>query len=269
MQHIKLTCKRSLPLSAAACAVMLGCTAPQAGSGSTPISTDRPGFLFSPTVVPPHRLQVEAGLPSLALARDSGDETRSWSLPIAVRFGLSETVELRASLPTWTDVRAESGSYVERTDGLGDAEVGAKFALPPLASGPLALLASLRLPTGEEALTASGLGGSLHLLAGRDLGQGYWLQGMLAISHVPVDGEDDQTSGAIAALTSRPVSERTSAYLEVAALPGLRHASGQAYVGGGLTFVPLHRLQLDVSADIGLDEDAVDLLIGLGVSWYF
>lgn len=269
MKHTPNLLTRSLASSAAACVVVLGCTAPQAGGGGGPISTDRPGFLFAPTVVPADRVQVEAGLPSLALARESGDEDRVWSLPVALRYGLSETIELRASLPTWTDVRDESGASVERFDGFGDVEVGAKIALPTIASGPLALLASLRLPTGDETLTTDEFGGSLHLLAGRDLGQGYWLQGMLGLTYVPAEGEDDQTSGAIAALLSHPFSRRTSAYVEVAALPGLRHASGQAYVGGGLTFVPLERLQFDVSADFGLEEDAADLLIGLGVSWYF
>jgi len=238
----------------------------RAAEQETPISTDRPGFLFAPTLVPPRRLQIEAG-PTLTLV-DSGD-VRAWSLPVAVRYGLSEKLELRASLPTWTDVRDESGASVVHDHGFGDIEMGAKLALAPLAGGPLALQGSVRLPTGADDFTTDSVGGTAFLLHGRDLGSGYWLQSMLGISYVPIAGASDQTSGAIGALVSHPLAERWSAYVEGTALPGLQHTPGQSYLGAGLTWTPLARLQLDLSADFGLDEDAADAIAAIGVSWFF
>jgi hypothetical protein len=250
-------------------ALALACTAAVRLAQEGPISTDRPGFLFAPTVVPRGRLQVETGLPTYALLRDSGDEAEAWSLPAALRHGLTDTLELRATLPTWNEARVESGGSAARTEGFGDVELGAKLALAPLAGGPLAVLGSVRLPSGADDFTTDAVGGSAFLLHGRDVGATWWLQTMAGLAHAPIAGAEDVTSGALAALLSRPLAERWSAYGEAAALPGIAHAAAQSYLGAGLVWQPLDRLQLDVSADFGLDGDSADVIAALGVSWYF
>ncbi len=250
------------------CAAASGCTAP-GGGDVPPISTDRPGFLFAPTLVPPEHLQVEAGLPALSVTRDAGDELRAWSLPVAVRYGLSERVELRATLPTWTDVRDERGPGVAQDEGFGDVELGAKLALEPLAGGPLALLGSLRLPSGEDGFTSGDPGLSAFLAHGRDLGSAFWLQTLAGVSHLPADDAPDATAATLAALVSHPLAARWSAYAEGTLFPGLRHVAGQAYLGAGLVWQPLDRLQLDLSADFGLDDDAADVVAAFGISWLF
>jgi hypothetical protein len=268
MQSTHDTSIARVTTSMLACGALVGCgTLGQ--PVAEPISTDRPGLLFAPTLVPEGRMQVEAGLPTLTELRDAGDELRAWSLPVALRYGLDEQVELRASLPTWTDVRDESGSSVTTDEGFVDAEIGAKVALAPLGSGPVALLASLRIPTGEDGFTTDELGGSAYLLHGRELGESWWLQTMLGVTHVPVADGDDQTSGALAALVSHPVVERMSGYFEATLLPGIDNTAGQSYLGGGVTWSPVGRVQLDLSGDFGLDEDSADSIVALGVSWFF
>lgn len=232
-----------------------------------PISTDRPGFLFAPTVVPPGRLQVETGVPTLSIARDAGTEARTWTLPVALRYGSSETLELRASLPTWTQTRTEVGASSVRDEGFGDVELGAKLALAPLVGGPLALQGSLRLPTGAEGFTADEVGGSAYLLHGREV-SGSWLQTLLGLAHVPFAEAEDQTSGALAALISRPLGQGWSAYVEATALPGFNHVPGQSYLGTALIWTPIVRVQLDLSADFGLDDDSADVLAAFGISWF-
>src|SRR5262245_6361815 len=102
------------PLQLAA-VLACACSVSSAQSASdAPISTDRPGFLFAPTVVPHRRLQVEVGAPTLTLFRDAGEEVRSWSAPVALRYGYGDTLELRATLPTWTETRTESGAMSRR-----------------------------------------------------------------------------------------------------------------------------------------------------------
>lgn len=249
--------------------VLLACGCASSGERDTsPISTDRPGLLFAPTLVPSGRTQVEAG-PLISLTQQSGGDSRGWSFPVALRHGLSADLELRASLPPWTETRVESGASIARDDGFGDAEVGAKLALPPLGSAPLAVLVSMRLPTGADALTTDEVGGSAFLLTGRDLDGGFWVQGMVGLSHTPIDGGADPTSAIFGGLISHAIGERTSAYVNAAAVPGLHNAPGQSFAGAGLTWTPTDRLQFDVSADFGLDEDSADVLTGFGVSWYF
>jgi hypothetical protein len=233
-----------------------------------PISTDRPGFLFAPTVVPEGRFQVEAGLPTYTKFSDSGDELRAWSWPVALRYGLTDTFELRASLPTWNDVRVESGPDTARDEGFGDVEVGAKLALPPLADGPLAVLGSLRLPTGAEDFTTDEVGASAFLLHGRNLSDVYWLQTMAGLTYLPVEDAPDSTNASLAALVSRPIAERWTAFVEATALPGLNHFAGQAYLGAALIWLPLDNLQLDLSADFGLDDDSADVIAAFGVSFF-
>lgn len=242
--------------------------APPPAADVPPISTDRPGFLFAPTVLTPGRLQVETG-PTYTLVRSGGDDVRAWTLPIALRYGASETLELRASLPTWTETRVESGASADRDEGPGDTEVGAKLALPPLAGGPLALQGSLRLPTGADDFTTDELGASAYLLHGRDLGASFWFQTLAGASYLPIDGAEDQTSGALAALVSHPLAEGWSAFVEATALPGLDHAGGQSYLGTAVIWTPRSDLQLDLSADFGLDGDSADVLAAFGLSWFF
>jgi hypothetical protein len=256
-----------------AAAAYLACTACStlesvAAESDTPISTDRPGFLFAPTVVPEQRLQVETGLPTWTAFRDSGDEARTWSFPIAVRYGLAEKLELRASLPTWTEVHTEVGSTSDRDEGFGDAEVGAKVALAPLAGGPFAFQGSLRLPSGADDFATDEVGGSAFLLHGRDL-SGFWLQTMAGITYLPISGAGDQTSGALAALVSHPIGDGWGAYVEATVLPGLNNAAGQAYLGSALIWTPGDLVQLDLSADFGLDDDSADVIAALGLSWAF
>jgi len=166
-------------------------------------------------------------------------------------------------------VRTDVGGVSDRDEGASDVELGAKLALAPLAGGPLALQGSVRLPTGADGFTTDEVGGAAYLLHGRDLGDAYWLQTMAGVSHVPIEGAEDQTSGALAALVSHPIGEGWSAFVEATALPGLNHAAGQSYLGAALIWTPSRRVQLDLSADFGMDEDSSDVIAALGFSWFF
>lgn len=254
-------------MRALAVALFTTCASASSAFGQDSISTDRPGFLYSPTVVPRGRLQFEAGLPTLNLVRESGDEFRSWSAPIAMRCGLTEQFELRASLPTWTRARFEDGSGVETDEGFGDTEIGAKFAVSRAPASPLALQCSLHIPSGEDGFSTGEWGGSAYLLKGDDLGDSCFLQTMLGVTYSPVSGADDSTAGAVAALLSHPIADRCSGYVEATAFPGLQHAAGQSYLGAALIWQPSSSLQFDLSADFGLDDDSADVIASLGMSW--
>ena len=85
------------------------------------ISTDRPGFLFSPSLVPPGRLQVEAGLPLAFLDDEDGVESELYSLPVQLRYGLGPELELRLGGPLYNWLRVDDASDEQ---GFGDLEVG-------------------------------------------------------------------------------------------------------------------------------------------------
>jgi hypothetical protein len=262
MQHVHAF--RSSALAAALC--LSGSVGAQSAplEVDDPIVTDRPGFLFSPILVPEGRLQIEAGLPTYARTESGGATTRAWSLPVALRYGLSRDVELRASLPTWTDAVSDSGANDE---GLSDVEVGVKLALSRDDDAPLALQASLRLPTGAEGFTTDEIGGSLLLLHTREFENGLGLTGMLGATYAPVDDGPDALTGSIGALLWGPLTDEWSGYVEAIALPGLNDAAGQAYAGGALIWAARSDLQLDLSVDFGLDRDSADVIAAAGVSF--
>jgi len=130
-----------------------GCAASARHEQSTaphgPISTDRPGFLFSSSLVPEGALQVEAGTPLVALDEEAGQETSLVSIPVQLRYGLSPSVELRLGSPVYDWLRTDPGSD---EDGFGDVEVGAKVPLPlPLGQDAAALVVGVLLPVGDDA----------------------------------------------------------------------------------------------------------------------
>ena len=242
-------------------------SSPAGSSEDPPISADRPGFLFAPTVMSRGRLQFEAGLPTLTLERDPGGEVRTWSLPVDVRYGLTGKLELRASLPTWNDQHDDTGSSTVDENGFGDSEIGVKLQLPELSGGPLALQASLLLPTGEDPFTAGAVGGSIYLLYGRDLGGSYAFEAMLGATYTPVEDGADETAGSIGASVAHPIADDWSGYVEGTVLPGLQNTPGQSYAGTGILWTPSRDSQLDLSTDFGLDDDSADVIASLGVSW--
>lgn len=232
-----------------------------------PISTDRPGFLFSPVLVPRGVTQIEAGVPTFSALRGGGIDSTLWSAPVAVRYGLSSALELRASLPAFTAQRVESGGDAQHDRGFADTEVGVKYALNAEASAPLALQASLRLPTGEDPFSSNELGGSAYLLHGCPL-VADWSASLLAgVAHTPLRDGEDTTQAALGVLASHSIAEGWSGYGELAAFPGLNNARGQAYAGLGVAWAMTPDVQFDVSADFGLDDDSADVVAALGVSF--
>jgi len=235
----------------------------------SPIITDRPGFLFSPILVPEGRLQLEAGLPTFTRARSGDAEARTWSLPVAARYGLSDRLELRASLPTWADVRVDDVSSSSSDDGFSDVEIGAKFAIDTSTETPFAVQGSLRLPSGSDGFTTDELGGSLYLLHTRELPNGMGITGLLGATYAPVDGGPDPLAGAIGALLWSPITDELSGYVEAAVFPGIQGVAGQVFAGGALVWLVRDDVQLDLSADFGLDDDSADVIAAFGVSVRF
>ncbi|MEQ1891456.1 MAG: hypothetical protein ABL998_02845 [Planctomycetota bacterium] len=233
-----------------------------------PLSTDRPGLLFAPTLVPAGHLQLEASTPVWIESESGATRSTSWSAPIALRHGLGERVELRATLPAWTEQRVEHAGATERDEGFADMELGLKLALRAPDDEPLALLTMLRLPSGADAFAADGVGASAYLLHGRTHGS-LAFSGLAGLVHTPLADADDATQGVLGVLVARGLTTSTSATLELVAMPGLVHAPGQAFVGAALLQLIGSDLQLDLALDVGLDPDAPDLVLSLGFARRF
>ena len=254
---------RSL-LVLAACAVALPAQAQ--------ISTDRPGLGFSPSVVPRGAVQVEAGLPQAT--RVEGPEVAgaratftSYAFPVALRYGLTEAVELRASTSVYDVARVSvdtplgGGSESEGNAGFDLVELGAKIQLAT--NGPVvALIPSVQVPTTE----AGSLSAAFRTVAGWAIADRLDLTTTLGAT--VTDGDPDvSVAGEAAAVLTASLADAVSAYGEVGAFPA--DGGTPVLAGGGVLVLLSPDVQLDASFDVGLTAEAPDLLFGAGLSFRF
>lgn len=237
---------------------LVSCRSPRADEPAR--SSDRPGFLFSPALVPERGLQLESGV-----ASTTTDRADTWQGLAQWRYGLTPRVELRASVPNVLLVDADAG---DDESGLGDTELGAKFALGDGEGldSTLALIASLRLPTGEDAWTAHQPGYGLFVAASRPIADDTTCVGAVGVTRSP-SGPDDVDAGLLAGAIWHTLGATTSVYVEAAVLPTFEHAPASSYVGAGFTWLLARNAQLDFAADFGLDGDAADAILGIGFCW--
>lgn len=229
------------------------------------ISTDRPGIMISPVVVPEGRLQVEAGLLNLTLTRGNGSDTELWNTPVLLRYGLAPKVELRLFGTPWNRLHDDVGGA--DAEGPGDVEIGAKIALGDGGSGPkTAVIFGARLPVGEDEFTSHRPGYDVNFAATWDLGDDAFLCGLAGVTRTPV-GDENATTGTLGLLVGRSFTSRLGGYVETGWFPDIDDAVDTAVVGTGVTFLVDADLQLDAFGDFGLNSDTPDAAIGFGFSW--
>jgi len=233
------------------------------------IDTDRPGFLFATTTVPEGMLQVELGLPLVTLDEPSGGpDVRLLQFPAALRYGWSDSLELRLGAPVYNRLRVESGGTTSHESGVGDVEVGLKWALPQGFADAAALIAGVRLPTGEDPFSVDDPAPSLNAVASWTVFEDMTFKGLVGWSHTPVHAGADVDAGALGALLGRSLAEDLSGYVEAAFFPS-DDVPDTSYAGFGLGYLLSDDAQVDLSLDAGLDEDAADWIFGVGYSRRF
>lgn len=242
--------------------LVLGSACRALDSHSPAISTDRPGLLFASTVVPRGALQLELGAPALQLDRAGADEFRLTQLALQARYGLTDELELRVGGAPYGDLRDESPAGVSRERGPSDLELGVKCALGAMTS----VIASVRAPTGEGALGSDDPGFSLIAISEVSLDSGRSLKGLLGWTGGEVEGEWLDTAS-LGLLLNQSATERLSGYVSAIAYPVLGENSAPAYAGLGLAYLLSSDLQLDASADFGLNDEASEALLTAGLSF--
>jgi len=244
----------------------------QAPATPDPISTDRPGILFSIPTVKPHVLQVELGIPSVTIDNGGGTDFRSTSLVALVRYGLTDKLELRLGSPVYTETRVTSGGSRFTDHGFGDVEVGAKWRLVDNAGArpSLALIPSVIVPVGEKGFSAGRPIYQLNTMAEWALTKDWSADALAGYLNGPEDrGRYGQETFAVLLGRSLP-SPKWSAYGEAAYVAtNLDGASDSSFLGGGVKVLVSNDLQLDLSFDRGLTSDSPDWLFGLGLSARF
>ena len=239
---------------------------------------DRPGLGTPACTVDAGHLQVELGLIDWTLDKQPDDRTDTILGPdVQMRLGIDDHTELRLG---WTSVghvrmRDAASGTVSRATRVGDVTVGLKH--------------NFRDPAGEEGLSIAVLPFASLPAGRRPVGAGTWSAGLL----LPVDYSlgsslQLQFTPEVDAAADESGKGRHLAYSGVAGIDWEfakdvevdlevqatrdRDPSGHAtqlLAGLSFDYQPQPRVQLDVGANAGLNHNAPDVELYVGVSRKF
>jgi hypothetical protein len=232
------------------CGIAAACWSGGAAAQSgEPIDTDRPSFSASPFVVSPGVWQIETGYQYT----DIGSGTSLHTLPQALlRFGLNDEIELRLSLPGLMRVDFDGGSE----SGLTDSAFGVKIQLmDDNASTPVAFLAGVSLPTGEDGFTSD----SFNPMIGAAWSHSR-IFGTATITRS--DGDYSFENGVGVNFTLANAS-RVFAEWQATFPDG---GESQQRLNGGWLWSPQNNMQWDINATLGLNDRTPDFALGGGFS---
>jgi len=224
---------------------------PAVRSATAPIATDRPGFTYSPRVVPENGAQLEAGV-----LWEKEEGMRSVSAPEGlVRWGVSPGFELRLGLPNYTDTELDSG--------LGDTSVGAKVELARGRGIDVGAVATVTLPTGEDGFGSEEAQPGIVITASRDLDPRWSIGGQIGAASIKTNERRFLWSATLVA--GRAITPRWGTFLELAGEID-DAGNGQLVVHHGHAFPVTSSFQLDVHGGLGLTFDAPDAFLGAGIA---
>jgi hypothetical protein len=234
-----------------------------------PLVTDRPDQTESPVVVRPGYVQLEAGaLHEVGADSAAGRLTEVGS--VLARIGLAGAVELRLGFLGWQRAAAPGA---EPARGFSDLSVGFKVALREGEglSPSAAVIGTMLVPVGQEALRAEGVDPEVRLAIAHDLGGAFSLGYNLGAAWATtVDGAgtaSTHVAGLYTLVLARSFGGRVGAFVEAfgTVTPSDEHPSSHG-LNGGITFGVRPNLQLDASVGMGLDRAGPEWFAGLGIA---
>lgn len=247
-----------------------------------PLSTDRPGNGNAATTVPRLRLQLETSV-AWALSRDDGRDTTAHqiSFPTALRFGVTDWLELRAiSGLLGVDVRDGGETGREARVYATDTAVGVKaWLLPAVGALPdLALMVDVFLPSGGGPFTTGEALPDARLAAAWSLPAGFGVLLNVGFDLLPTAGVGPDGGGRARFLyvvnvnwTLPPaLTDRLALFVEAYGRESFDAGSTSIrQLDVGLTFRVTDDLQLDAFSQHAFTEASPDHQVALGVSARF
>ncbi|MFC5459122.1 transporter [Massilia niabensis] len=270
MHHIAIP-SLSLSRLAGAVTIALAALAP-ACAADEGIVTDRPDFVESSNVVGLGRLQVETSV-AIDRSRSTTLRERVLSTPTLLRYGISDTVELRVESDGRVATRTHLPASGERSSeaGSADAALGLKWHLADAvgANPSLGVLVHVDTPSGSRALRGEKWRPSLRVV-------GEWeLPNDMSLGLMPGAGSDTDdlgrryTYGIFGAVLGKQLTDRLRGFVEIAAPHVARssHGGTQATFDIGGAYLITDTLQVDTMLARGLNSRTPDLSLTVGLSF--
>lgn len=211
---------------------------------SQSIDTNRPGFTFSPTVVPVTRLQLEAGIafdhPASVVAAPQAE----------FRYGAAQGIELFLTSLNWSD------------GDRADVALGTKFVINGASDvAQMAVLLQVSAPTGDSDISSDRWDPSAAFI---------WthssvlpLSGTAKVTQL---GNGMQFDNGLK--LSLPSSTGRAAFVEWE-LNWPEGGRAAHWLNGGYQWLFSEHFQLDLNAGVGLNAEAGDYRLGLGLARLF
>ncbi len=255
---------------------------PEAAPLEGPLSTDRPGFSNTASLVPRGHTHLEIGH-IYSYDQEKRSETQSHLVPgTSLRVGLLDDFELRVgwSGMSLTETKFPDVSRAGRhfknhqhDDGATDMSVG--FKMPILKHSDtnhlpnLSMVPSISLPTGTDSKTTGDVDPTFQLAWNYPITPKFLLYGVGSIAAISdADGRYAQSTGSLA--ESYTITDKLSFFIEYFGIyPSTRSTDCQHNINGGPVYLITDNIQLDLAVGMGLNEEAPDFFINWGVSIRF
>lgn len=237
----------------------------------------RPGLGTTPCTIPPGRVSVETALADWTL--DDRTDTRTDTVLIGdtlARIGLTDRIEAQAGWTPYGHVRTrdKANGPVENAARVGDVTLGLKANLhSPDGKGlSIAMQPFATVPVGRSPVGAGGWGAGVVVPVTYDLGETLNLAST-SEADAAVNGDGDGRHFAYSEVVGLGVklTATLTGSLEVEALrdEDPMGKTFQVLASASLAWMAKDDFQLDVGSVAGLDRDAPDVELYLGVSRRF
>lgn len=239
------------------------------------ISSDRPGFVESSTVMKSGRFQLESGV-GLTRSRQSTARELSTNLPYLSRYGVAENWELRLESDGWTQTQTrQNNQSLMRQRGFSDLAVGIKWHMQDgdenTGKPAIAWLAHLDLTTGSTAFRGSAPSPSLRIVAEWELPQDFNFAMMPGVAWEKNDASHRYSKGILGFTIGHAINNNWNAYLELSGEQLAAKHNGGSIIsyGAGVSCIVTRDVQLDFSLAKLWSGNAPNLQAGLGFSLRF
>lgn len=218
-----------------------------------PVTAQRPTLSSDTATTAEGSFEVEAGV-SVADGGDGG-------FPASLKYGVSSTAEVFASWSPYVEIDSERG--------VGDVRLGLRYRfLEEEDSVPsLAVQSILEIPTADE---DDGLGsGEPDLLLAGIATKSVYDWAVTGFAELDLLGDPDggvRVGQSLALAVARSLPDQFGVFGELAGVFVPEDDSALSYTTVGLTYNPQRYLVFDLGVSVGLDEDAEDYILSLGLT---
>jgi hypothetical protein len=223
-----------------------------------PIDADGPDFVESSEVIGKNRFQYEADA-LFEQDRRAPVAIQTSSTPILLKYGITDTIELRVQTEGYIRIASENGNTFQ--SGTGDTALGLKWHSQDKedATGKpsVSWLLHFDTPSGSKGFSRPGIRPSLRSVMTWELPQNFALGVMPGIMYDTADDGHRYTSGILGVVLNRRVNENFRAFVEMSAqqLAHTQDGGTVAYWDIGAAYLLTTDTQLGVRAGVAANQN--------------